>query len=322
MKKTIPISEFKESADIQGFYLCKKKNLRTTRAGELYLDLLLQDKSGEIGAKVWDRVSEFTKKFNGGDAVAVRGRVESFQDRLQIVIGRINSATEAKYGRYGFKEELLVPTSPYDAEKMWSSIGKMIKNMSNQPLKKLVTDLYRRNKASLMKLPASLNMHYPYRSGYLEHILSMAKNGLKLAPHYNADTDLLLAGILLHGIGKVPELGDELVPDYSDEGHFIGHTVLGRDMVRESAASIKDFPSDILSELEHMILCHEGAFESRFRSRPRTKEALLLQLLDNFDAKVAMFDRILREDSEEGDWTSRRNYFGTHLRKKPTDDDD
>ena len=277
MKKTIPISEFKESADIQGFYLCKKKNLRTTRAGELYLDLLLQDKSGEIGAKVWDRVSEFTKKFNGGDAVAVRGRVESFQDRLQIVIGRINSATEAKYGRYGFKEELLVPTSPYDAEKMWSSIGKMIKNMSNQPLKKLVTDLYRRNKASLMKLPASLNMHYPYRSGYLEHILSMAKNGLKLAPHYNADTDLLLAGILLHGIGKVPELGDELVPDYSDEGHFIGHTVLGRDMVRESAASIKDFPSDILSELEHMILCHEGAFESRFRSRPRTKEALLLQ---------------------------------------------
>jgi len=171
-------------------------------------------------------------------------------------------------------------------------------------------------------LPASLNMHYPYRSGYLEHILSMAKNGLKLAPHYNADTDLLLAGILLHGIGKVPELGDELVPDYSDEGHFIGHTVLGRDMVRESAASIKDFPSDILSELEHMILCHEGAFESRFRSRPRTKEALLLQLLDNFDAKVAMFDRILREDSEEGDWTSRRNYFGTHLRKKPTDDDD
>lgn len=314
--------EFQENAAIQGFYLCKKKYLRTTRAGELYLDLILQDKTGEIGAKVWDRVTEYSQKFKTGDAVAVRGRVEIFQDRLQVVVGRINAATEAKYGRYGFKEELLVPTSPHDPDKMWAELGRIIKNMSHRPLKKLVTDIYRKHKANLMKLPASLTMHYPYRSGYLEHVLSMARMGRRLASHYKANGDLLLAGILLHGVGKVRELGDELVPDYTDEGHFVGHTVLGRDMVRESAADIKDFPDDILSELEHMILCHEGAFESRFRSRPRTIEALLLQLLDNFDTKAAMFNRILQEDSEEGGWTSRRNYFGTHLRKQATGSND
>ena len=100
------------------------------------------------------------------------------------------------------------------------------------------------------------------------------------------------------------------MPEYSDEGNFIGHSVLGRDMIREEAAEIKNFPDDLLLELEHLIMCH-----SRYRNRARTKEALLLQALDNLDTKVSLFNRILDEDSEDGDWTSRRNYFGAALYK-------
>ena len=315
MKKLVPISKLKVDADIQGFYLCKEKHLRKTRSREFYLDLTLTDATGEIGAKVWDQVQEFNEKFEQGDAVAVRGRIDTFQDRNQIIVGRINKATEAKYARYGFKPEALVPVSPHDLERMWTSLGAIIQKMENQFLKKLVSQLYRKHKDRLMSMPASISMHYTYRSGYLEHVLSMAKLGVTQAKHYSANIDMLLAGILLHGIGKVRELTDAFMPEYSDEGNFIGHSVLGRDMIREEAAEIKNFPDDLLLELEHLIMCHEGGFDSRYRNRARTKEALLLQALDNLDTKVSLFNRILDEDSEDGDWTSRRNYFGAALYK-------
>jgi 3'-5' exoribonuclease len=86
-------------------------------------------------------------------------------------------------------------------------------------------------------------------------------------------------------------------------------------MVREEAGKIKAFPAELLLELEHLIMSHEGGFSPRYGSRARTKEALLLQALDNLDTKVSVMNRILAEDSEEGDWTSRRNYFGTELYK-------
>lgn len=315
MKKIIPITDFKLNADIQGFYLCKGKHLRTTRAGELFLDLILQDKTGEIGAKIWDRVSDFADKFKTGDAVAVRGRVESYQDKLQLVIGRINKATQSRYGRYGFKEEDLVPTSSLDPQKLWADIGQVIQKMNNKFLKRLVTDIYRKNKKTIQNIPASISMHYPYRTGFLEHVHSMVQSGEQLAKHYQADVDLLLAGIFLHGIGKVKELSDTLIPRFTDEGNFIGHTILSRDMIREAATGIKGFPEELLIQLEHLIVTHEGVFGGRYASKAKIKEALLLQFLDHMDTKLNLFDRVLNDDSEDGDWTSRRNYFGTSLYK-------
>ena len=164
-------------------------------------------------------------------------------------------------------------------------------------------------------MPASISLHYRYRSGYLEHVLSMSNLGVTMAKHYNANVDILLSGILLHAIGKVQELTDAFIPEYSDEGNFIGHSVLGRDMVRAAVSEIKDFPNDLLLELEHLIMCHEGGFDSRYRNSARTKEAFLLQALDKLDTKVNVFTRILAEDSEDGSWTSGRNYFGSALYK-------
>lgn len=315
MKKIIYIDKFKVNMDIQGFYLCKVKQLRTTRAGELYLDLVLQDKTGEVGAKVWDRAEEFSGKFKKGDPLAVRGRVESYQDKLQVVIGRLNKVTPARYGRYGFKEEELVPTSPNDPAKMWADIGNIIKNIKNPYLKQLISDLYRGNKKMLMTLPASISRHYPYRSGYLEHILSLAKVGITLAKHYNADVDLLLAGIFLHAIGKVKELSDSLIPSFTDEGNFLGHTYLSRDMVREGTRKIENFPNDLLTKVEHLIATHEGIYDRRYSSKPKLKEALLLQHIDYLDTRVNLFEQIINEDVEEGDWTSLRNYFSVPLFK-------
>ncbi len=316
MKKITPISEFKVNTEVQGFYLCKEKHLCTTRAGEPYVDIILMDKTGEISGKIWDRVKEFKEKFATGDPVAVKGKVESFQDKLQLVIGRINKASASRYGRYGFKEELLIPTSPYDSEKMWKELGSHIKIMKNSHLKKLVTDIFRTYKEILLTQPASVSMHYPYRSGHLEHILSMVKLSAQLTKHYEIDHDLLLTGILLHGIGKVKELSENIVPEITDEGNFLGHTVLGQKIVAEFAAKIKNFPQDLLMNVEHMVATHEGGYDRQYRTRPRTKEALLLQQLDALDSKMNLFDQILKSDTEDGQWTSKRNIFNVPLYKK------
>ena len=117
MKNIIPISKFKEGQVVQGFYLCLEKKLRHTRTGDLYIDIVLRDRTGQIQAKIWNKVKEYDAKFSAGDAVAVKGSVETFIDEFQLVIQRINKATLQRYSRYGFDPALIVPTSRFDEKK-------------------------------------------------------------------------------------------------------------------------------------------------------------------------------------------------------------
>ena len=122
MKPIVSISNFKEGQTIQGFYLCVEKHLRHTRAGDLFIDLILRDNTGKIHGKIWNKVQEFDKKFSQGDPVAIKGNVESFLDRPQLTIIRINKATVQNYARYGFDPALIVPASDNDPKKMWKEI--------------------------------------------------------------------------------------------------------------------------------------------------------------------------------------------------------
>ena len=137
MKSIIPISKFKSGETIQGFYLCVEKYLRHTRSGELYLDLLLKDQTGQINAKVWDNVKEYEKKFKSGDPVALKGQVDLFLDKLQLNIKRINKATIQNYARYGFDPSLIVPTAKEDPKKMWKEVIKVVRSFKDPFLKKL-----------------------------------------------------------------------------------------------------------------------------------------------------------------------------------------
>ena len=149
MKKLIPIEKFKEGDSIQGFYLCVQKHLRHTRSGDLYLDLELRDITGHISSKIWDDVAESTKKFEAGDAVVVSGDVESFMDRPQLVVRKINKATVQHYSRYGFDPALVVPSSKKDPEKMWLDMESLINGMKNKHLQTLVVNIYKANKKKL-----------------------------------------------------------------------------------------------------------------------------------------------------------------------------
>ena len=315
MKPITQISSFKEGASIQGFYLCVEKHLRHTRAGDLYLDLILRDNSGTVPAKIWDKVDEFNEKFSAGNPVAIKGNIESFKDRLQLVIKKINIASVKNYGRYGFDPSLIVPTSPYNPNKMWKRVVQIIGKMKNPFLKKVVSNIFREHKDKLLIHPASVMMHHNYRSGFLEHILSMAKIAEKLTPLYKLDQDLVMAGVLLHDIGKLTEISSSLEAEYTDEGNFIGHIVIGRDMVREACAKIKGFPKILQQQLEHIILSHQGKFERQSPKQPSFEEALLVHFIDNMDAKMNLMKLALEEDQQDGKWTDRKNIFRTALYK-------
>ena len=309
MKSITPISEFKEGSDIRGFFLCVEKHLRNTRGGDLYLDLVLRDRTGQITAKLWKEVSEYHDKFSAGDAVVVAGQVDVYLDKLQLNVKKINIASVQSYGRYGYDPALIVPSAKSDAKQMWKELRSHIKNINNKYLKMLVTSIYKEYENQLLTHPASVVMHHNYRSGLLEHTLSMAQTGISLAKHYSVDIDLLMTGILLHDIGKVKEITSELEASYSEVGNLIGHIVLGRDIAIEAASKIKGFPSDLLVKVEHLILSHQGQYDWQSPKKPKFKEALLLHLIDNMDAKMNLMEKAIDDDVEEGKWTSRRNYF-------------
>ena len=315
MKTITCIANYKEGDSIQGFYLCVEKHLRHTRSGDLFLDLQLRDRTGSINGKIWDNVDKLNEKFNAGDPVAVSGNVDSFKERPQLIVKKINRASVQYYGRYGYDPSLIVPSSSENPKDMWKAITKIISSIKSNPLRKLVSMIYRENKEILLVHPASVKMHHNYRSGFIEHVLSMAKIANQLAVHYQLDCALLIAGVFLHDIGKIIEISSDLEAEYTDKGNFIGHIVIGRDILRSAAKKITNFPEDIQIKLEHMILSHQGKYESQSLKKPIIREALLLHLIDNMDAKMNLFALALEESAEGGDWTDQHNYFRIPLYK-------
>jgi len=315
VKRLTSIEKFKEGISIQGFYLCVEKHLRHTRNGDLYLDLELKDKTGHISAKVWDKVPELNILFDSGDAVAVSGDVELFMDRIQLIIRKIRKATVQNYGRYGFVPSKIVPSSRFDPKKMWEELENNINRISNKYLKRLVFSIYKKNKKKILIYPASVKMHYNFRSGFLEHILTMSRVAIKIAPLYRIELDLLLAGVFLHDIGKLKAIDSKYESDYTMEGNLIGDIVIGRDMVRDTINKINNFPEDLAKKIEHIVLARNETFEWESRKISAFKEALLVNLISNMNVKMNLMDNAYNEDSEQGPFTNRYNYFRTPLLK-------
>ena len=316
MKKLRSIDTFIEGDKVQGFYLCVEKHLRYTRTGDLYIDIELRDNTGHISGKIWDNVSELNTKFDSGNAVVISGNVESFIDRLQLVVKKINKATVQHYGRYGFDPVNIVPASKKDPQKMWQEIELMINALKNKQLRKLVSNIYKTNKKKLMIHPGSIKMNHNYRSGLLEHILSMAKVAKKIIPLYDVDKDIVLAGVLLNDIGKLREINSEYESDYTYEGNLIGHKVISRDMIRESIARIKNFPEILAKKIEHILISDLGLDSFKNQKTPSFPEALLIHLIHLLDSKMSLMEISIEQDQDPGYFTNQYNYFRTPLLKK------
>ncbi|MCH7886496.1 MAG: HD domain-containing protein [Candidatus Marinimicrobia bacterium] len=320
-KKPQQISSFEPDKEIEGYYLVTEKTIRKTRAGDSYIDLTLQDKTGKISAKIWKDVEEQKDEFSEGDAVAVTGHTDTYRNKLQLNVTKISSVRE-EHEEYGYSSDSLVPSSKLSPDRMWDESMDLIGSIADKHLKELLITIYNDNKVRLMNHPAAKFIHHNFRSGLLEHTLSLAKDAVYFSEKdKDIDRDLLLAGVFLHDIGKLKELTGEVATAYTDKGNLIGHIVLGRDMMHEAAKNIEGFPEETLMLLDHLILSHQGKYEFASPRRPLTKEAMVLHFLDEMDAKLNIFDKAVEEDRNEGKWTSSNNYFGAQLYKGSREDE-
>ena len=313
--KLTQISDFKIGRSIQGFYLCKEKHLRYTRNGDLYLDLVLSDSTGIIQSKMWALVDNFEHRFDSGDPVAVKGKVGEFNDILQLTVTQINLASNEQYGKYGFSPEILLKSVDEPLDKLWDRFSKLSKSIK-KPLRELVSGIINEYAEKLRTMPASVNHHHPVRGGFLKHLVTTGEMALDLLRHYpSLNRDLVLAGILLHDIGKVKSINDDLIPSHTDEGKLIGHIVLGRDMVMDTAKKLGNIPQATLIKLEHIILSHQGSPEKGSVTYPQFPEALIVHYIDQLDGRITLMQDAIEKDPNT-DWTGYQPIFKSELYKK------
>jgi 3'-5' exoribonuclease len=303
------ITELREGDALKQFFLLRRVELRRTREDKPYLDLMLADRSGILKAKAWE---EAVQKCSGplapGDFVAVTGEVKAYQGALQINLGFIDTVDRLRAtGRPldEFDPDLLIPATRYNREELWAELLELTESRIQSPLQDLVLALLHKYKTQFMEWPGAEFYHHAYLGGLLEHTWSMARLALRSLEVYSGlNADLVLAGAILHDLGKIKELANPACPQRSVPGGLLGHIVLGWDMVREEARAL-EFPDEkLLIALEHIIIAHHGAEEFGSPITPRTPEALLVYYLDEIDSKLHMIQRHLEDDASEGEFTS------------------
>jgi 3'-5' exoribonuclease len=307
------IAEIDASSSGTGYFLCARKERRTGRTGA-FLVLALQDVSGEIAAKVFQDVEANDAQFDVGEFVAVQGHGNLFNQRLELIVDRIRRVIPEDAER-GFRAEDCIPCSPRPVEEMWQELGGRLASVGDPQLRALLTLFVERNAERLRLWPAARMVHHAYRSGLLEHILKIMDVAVFLADQYGARRDLLIAGALLHDIGKLRELNYDVAIDYSVEGNLVGHIAIGVGMLRDLVREIPDFPRELETELEHLILSHHGEKDLGSPVVPMTVEAFILAATDDLDAKLHQVRRHLSADDSTNRFTAYHRYLERALFK-------
>ncbi|MGH9775544.1 MAG: 3'-5' exoribonuclease YhaM family protein [Candidatus Acidiferrales bacterium] len=302
--KSCYVSDLKPDQAISTLFLVREKSIRTSaRTGRSWLDLELADRTGAIAAKMWDNFEKITETFGRDDIVRVRGRVTLYNDKNELTLQEIIRAGTNDYDLNDF-----LPATPQDVEKLFAELQSTVAGIRNPWVKKLLESFLGDSTISreLKRAPAAMTMHHAYLGGLLEHIVSLCGLTKKVAAHYpELDVDLLLAACVLHDIGKTRELAYERAIAYTDEGHLLGHIVIGLHMVESKIEAIPGFPAPLATLLAHLIASHHGEYEFGSPKLPACREAVVFHYLDDLDSKLGAMRVTLETDAGEGDWTER-----------------
>jgi 3'-5' exoribonuclease len=313
MKKKIFIEQLKQGERIDEIFLVKSARLAETKAGKPYLILVVMDRSGELSGPVWENALELQKLCRPGEIVRINGVIQSYRDALQLKVDMVRPVVRSEVDLGEF-----LPVSPKNREIMAEELSALIRTVKNPFLKKLLGRFF--GKKDELKIfcdaPAAKGIHHAYIGGLLEHSLSMARLCHHLSEHYEGvDRSLVIAGALLHDIGKLMELqANDGVVEYTVAGRLKGHLVIGCELVGRSAEGIKDFPEELLVQLQHLILSHHGRHEFGSPVVPMTVEAMILSFVDDLDAKMNLMEQLRRKmNSEEMEWTEYQRTLERYL---------
>lgn len=302
------LAGFEEQKVFDTFFLLLSKQTRSTKTNKPYLSLIFCDKTGQLEARVWEPGDgRIAKDVERGDLVKVRGCVSRFDERLQMKVEQLRRAQEDEVDRAD-----MMPATTYDVDGLWRDLMGFVDSFTEPHLKQLLTTIL--SDAELAQAyreaPAARQLHHAWLGGLLEHVVSLLKLADRVVPHYPIlQRDLVLTGVILHDIGKVKELAWSVGFEYTVEGTLLGHIQMGLEMVQQTVAKLPDFPPRLKILVEHMILSHHGKLEFGSPKLPMIPEALVLNFLDDLDAKMQSvaneFDKSARDGKPADELTGR-----------------
>ncbi|MDP9162305.1 MAG: HD domain-containing protein [Acidobacteriota bacterium] len=291
-----------ENKVITSTFVCISKQVKPKKTGEPYLALTLGDRCGQVEAKMWDNVEDALNAFEQDDFLKVKGLLNKYKNRFQITIHKLRRLgdSEVDYSDY-------LPKTTKDIGELWQTLVDFVATFQNVHLQALVkafmddpeiAEAYR-------NAPAAKTLHHAYIGGLLDHVVSLFRSCDLLCRNYpQVDRDLLLTGAFLHDIGKIHELSYNRSFAYTTRGQLLGHMIIELEMLQAKLASLPDFPPELKTLIEHLIISHHGQYDFGSPKLPMFPEALMLHYLDDLDSKMeSMRAHFERETGSESAWT-------------------
>lgn len=299
-----------------GFFLCTYKELRAGRSGSEFMILNLQDASGQTTGKILSGVERCKTEFEAGEFVRAEGRGSLYNGQVQLILSTIRRVNPDQDRLQGFREDECILSAPRPVDEMWEELQGRLRAMTNDHLRVLLNRITTDHADQLKTWPAAQTIHHAYRGGFLEHITKMAQVGALLSQCYGANSDLVLAGVVLHDIGKLQELAYEGgTGSYTRDGNMVGHIALGLMLVREAINGMPDFPVELRAQVEHLVASHHGTREYGSPVEPKSIEAFILASVDELDAKINQVRRAIAEDPSSDEFTAWHKRLGRVLHK-------
>lgn len=312
------VNEIQDRSQVDSVFLVKEKISSVARNGKPYLTLHLMDKSGEIEARVWENVESLGALFEKDDFIRLRAKATVYLGKMQLIVSELARIADSEVTLAEF-----LPEADRDGVEMLAELASLLDSCSNIELRRLLRSFF--DDPVFLELyrtaPAAKGMHHVYLGGLLEHSLSVARLVDQIMPLYpELNRDLLVAGALLHDVGKVREMTYFRAFDYTDEGKLLGHISIGVEMVHEKIALLEGFPVELAMLLKHMILSHHGQYDYGSPKRPKTIEATVLNYLDDLDSKINGIRTHMRKETvNQSRWTGYHRLYDRYFYKSGRD---
>jgi 3'-5' exoribonuclease len=301
-----------ENKIITSNFVVVSKQIKPKKTGEPYLALILGDRSGQLDAKMWDNVEEVLNAFEQDDFLKIKGLVNKYKNRFQLTIHKLRKLGESEIE---FSDYL--PKTTKNIDELWLTLAGFVASFQNPHLKSLLQAFMSDPEiaAAYRNAPAAKTLHHAYIGGLLDHVVSLFRSCDLVSRNYpQVNRDLLLTGAFLHDIGKIHELAYNRSFSSTTRGQLLGHMIIELEMLQAKLAMVPDFPVELKTLLEHLIISHHGQYEFGSPKLPMFPEALLLHYMDDLDSKMeAMRAQFEREADLESPWTSYNASLGRPL---------
>ena len=309
------VADIRERDQVDAVFLVKDKIMAMAKNGKPYLTLRLMDKSGEVEAKVWDNVDTFAATFERDDFISIRSKATVYLGKMQLIISELRRIPDEEVELADF-----LPETDRSIQEMEAELAELLTTLTDDNIRRLLSAFFDDPllMASYRLAPAAKGMHHVYLGGLLEHSLAVARLVDRIVPLYSGiNRDLLIAGALLHDVGKVREMAYQRSFDYTDEGKLLGHITIGVEMIQEKLVTLPGFPPELAMLLKHMLLSHHGQYEFGSPKRPKTLEATILNYLDDLDSKInGIRTHIRKEPDNPSRWTAYHRLYDRYFFKE------